>query len=183
MAKFKKRKTKPISDPEDSPSLKKDERTGDEENSSINTDIKKVDTPPTEDVVAESESNKKSPDPKKVHTLSDSEVSESKKKLDRLFWLRIGLATIAGIAATFLFSSIEDFEERRWSSIIFMIAVFIGSVFVGKAMRIQLASSDRKKLVTNGLGSYVFIYLFVWIVTYTIVNSGNNDMGITTPFP
>ena len=27
----------------------------------------------------------------------------------------------------------------------------------------QLPSSDRKKIVTQGIGSYVFMYLFMWI--------------------
>lgn len=100
--------------------------------------------------------------------------------MDTLFWLRVGMAVIAGAAATFMFDAIGDVEVKRWTSIGFMIIVFISSVVVAKMMRIQLASSDRKKLVTNGLGSFVFLYLFVWIVTYTLVNTGA-ETGIVTP--
>ena len=118
----------------------------------------------------------------KERTLTDAESVVSKRKLDKLFWMRIALAVIAGSAATFLFDSLEDPEERRWSSIAFMIIVFIASVFVAKSMRIKLASSDRKKIVTNGLGSYVFLYLFMWIVTYTLVYSAESgSSGIITP--
>ncbi|MFB5630848.1 MAG: hypothetical protein ACE5RN_04615 [Nitrosopumilaceae archaeon] len=109
------------------------------------------DTPPTEPVQ------------------SDQEKSYTKRKLDKLFWLRIGLAVLAGIAATFLFDTIEG-EERRWASIVFMIIVFIVSIIIAKGMNLKLPKSDRKKLVTTGIGSYIFIYLFMWILTYTIVN-------------
>ena len=111
---------------------------------------------------------------------SDQEKSYTKRKLDKLFWLRIGLAVIAGIAATFLFDSIEG-EERRWASIIFMIMIFIVSIIIAKGMNLQLPKSDRKKLVTTGIGSFIFIYLFMWILSYTIVNLPN-DSVFSIPF-
>lgn len=100
---------------------------------------------------------------------SDQEKSYTKRKLDKLFWLRIGLAVLAGIAATFLFDSIEG-EDRRWASIVFMIIIFIVSIIIAKGMNLKLPKSDRKKLVTTGIGSFIFIYLFMWILSYTIVN-------------
>ena len=111
---------------------------------------------------------------------NEEEKSYTKTKLDRLFWLRIALAAIAGILATFIFEPIEG-EDRRWGSIVFMIIVFIISVGIGKKMNLQLPKSDRKKLVTTGIGSFIFIYLFMWILSYTIVNLPN-ESGISTPF-
>lgn len=111
---------------------------------------------------------------------TEEEKSHTKRKLDKLFWLRVGLAVIGGIIATFLFESVEG-EERRWSSIIFMIALFIVTVFIAKGMNLQLPKSDRKKIVTTGIGSYIFIYLFMWILTYTIVNLPD-ESGLSTPF-
>ncbi len=121
---------------------------------------------------------KDSPPPAPVQT--EQEKSYTKRKLDKLFWLRIGLAVLAGTAATFMFDSIEG-EERRWTSIVFMIIVFIVSIGIGKSMNLKLPKSDRKKLVTTGIGSYIFIYLFMWILTYTIVNLPN-DSEISIPF-
>jgi len=112
---------------------------------------------------------------------SDQEKSYTRRKLDNLFWLRVGLAVIAGTSATFIFDSIEG-EERRWASIAFMIFLFIASVFIAKGMNLHLPRSDRKKLVTTGIGSYVFIYLFMWILTYTIVNLPN-ELRISPPLP
>ena len=91
--------------------------------------------------------------------------------------MRVALAFIAGTAATFLFEDIEG-EERRWTSIAFMIILFFGTIIVAKSMKMQLPRSDRKKLVTQGIGSYVFLYLFSWILTYTLVHAGSISSGI-----
>jgi len=110
-------------------------------------------------------------------TTNIAENSEKDRKLNKLFWLRVSLAIIAGTAATFIFEDIEG-EERRWSSIGFMIIIFAGTIVIAKGMKMQLPSSDRKKIVTQGIGSYIFLYLFTWIVTYTLVHAGSASNGI-----
>lgn len=112
---------------------------------------------------------------------STDEVTRRKKLLDKLFWIRIGMAAVAGLIATFLFEPIEG-EERRWASIAFMIAVFIASAVVGKGMKIGLPPSDRKKIVTTGIGSFVFIYLFMWILTYTLIHHPDIGLSPARPF-
>jgi len=156
LAKHKKKKSDPTPDPENS-------------NKKENVE-EKQDTPPTE----KEESSKDD-------TRTEEEKSETKRKLDKLFWLRIGLAVLAGTAATFLFDSIEG-EDRRWTSIGFMIIIFIISIGIAKSMNLKLPKSDRKKIVTQALGSYIFLYLFMWIVSYTLVNV-NNETITSIPFP
>ncbi len=155
MAKFKKKKSEPTPDPKDpkKESIK-------EENNEI---------PDTES------NNSETTEP-----ISQEGKTEKDKKLDKLFWLRVGFAVIAGTLATFLFEDIQG-EERRWASIVFMIIIFIVTIFIAKSMKMQLPSSDRKKIITQGIGSYIFLYLFVWILTYTIVHAGTVSTGITSP--
>ncbi|MBL7002207.1 MAG: hypothetical protein ISR80_05570 [Nitrosopumilus sp.] len=161
MAKFKKKKSEPTIEPNDS---KKE---------SIKEDP--IDIPETEK--SEPISETPSADP----PVNTAEKSEKDKKLNKLFWMRVVLAVIAGTAATFIFEDIEG-EERRWASIAFMIIVFFGTIIVAKGMKMQLPSSDRKKIVTQAIGSYIFMYLFTWILTYTLVNAGSVSTGIPTPF-
>ena len=111
---------------------------------------------------------------------NQDEQNRRKKLLDKLFWIRIGMAALGGIIATFLFESIEG-EERRWASIGFMIIVFIASAIIGKGMKIGLPHSDRKKIVTTGLGTYVFLYLFMWILSYTLVHLPATGAAIQSP--
>ena len=122
------------------------------------TDISEI--PPTQPVVSEEQQN------------------ITKKRTNMLFWLRIGFALIGGAIATFLFEGIEDSEEHRWTSIIFMIALFIITCFIAKGMKINFPKSDRKKLVTTGIGSFIFMYLFAWIMTYTLLNLPKEDFSL-----
>ena len=156
MAKFKKKKSEPTADSNDS----KNESVED-----IPTDV------------PQTEKSKPVPITPSEPSVSVAEKSEKDRKLNQLFWLRVALAIIAGISATFIFEDIEG-EERRWASIGFMIGIFFATVIVAKSMKMQLPSSDRKKIVTQAIGSYVFLYLFSWIVSYTLTHLGNAGGGI-----
>jgi hypothetical protein len=125
-------------------------------------------TEPSSDAEVQKESNE---------TFEDK--SATKKLTDRLFWMRVVLAVIGGVIATFAFEDIADVEEKRWTSIGFMIMLFIATAIIAKTWRIRI--QNKKKYVTTGIGSFVFIYLFVWIVSYTLVNSASSPSLI--PFP
>ena len=110
---------------------------------------------------------------------SAEDKSATKKLTDRLFWMRVVFSVIGGIVATFVFEDIEDVEEKRWTSIGFMIMLFIATAIIAKSWRIRIP--NRKKYITTGIGSFVFLYLFTWIVSFTIVNLGTSSSVI--PFP
>ena len=151
MAKFKKKKSQPTEGSNDSKKeLSKDEIS----------DIPEI----------EGKTSPKAPSAEPA--INEAERNEKDRKLNKLFWMRVALAIIAGAAATFIFEDIEG-EERRWSSIGFMVILFFVTIMVAKGMKMQLPRSDRKKLVTQGIGSYIFMYLFTWILTYTLVNAGS----------
>ncbi len=175
MARFKKRKSKPTSgsgggrsDRQAEPPAR-DDVAGGAESEPPPAAAKPASSAPTD-----GGEDAKAPEPPPE---SELQRSEKERKLNLLFWMRVTLAVAAGTAATFVFADIEG-EDRRWASIAFMIILFIGTVFVAKGMKMQLPSSDRKKIVTQGLGSYVFLYLFVWIVSYTLVNLERVQSGI-----
>ena len=126
---------------------------------------------PTEEVPPVEKSEEK-PDP----TEDPVDKSATKKLTDRLFWLRIALANIGGVIATFAFEDIADVEEKRWTSIGFMIMLFIATAIIAKGWKIRIA--NKKKYVTTGIGSFVFMYQFSWIVSYTLVNSGTSQSMI-----
>ena len=110
--------------------------------------------------------------------VSDEQQDIIKKRTNTLFWMRFALALIGGAAAEFLFDGIADMEEKRWSSIIFMIGLFVATCFIAKGMKINFPRSDRKKLVTTGIGSYVFLYLFAWIMTHTMLNLPKENFSL-----
>ena len=146
------------------------------------------DTPPTEsepEEIAEVDIGEKieeEPPKKESETKKKEESAEDKsatKKLtDRLFWMRIVFAVLGGIIATFVLEDIADSEQKRWTSIGFMIMIFISTIVIAKTWGIRI---PRKKYVTTGIGSFIFLYLFSWIVSYTITNL-ETDPGVI-PFP
>ncbi len=156
MAKFKKKKSQPTEGSGDSKKELSKEKTSD---------------------IPEIESKTTPETPSGEPAINEAERDEKDRKLNKLFWMRVALAIIAGTAATFIFEDIEG-EERRWSSIGFMIIVFFATIMVAKSMKMQLPRSDRKKLVTQGIGSYIFMYLFTWILSYTLVNVESISNGI-----
>ena len=174
LARFKKKKKyRPEPDPKDS------------ENKDIPTEF--TDKPPTE---TESEDNltgkwtpepeQKDQPPQKPPTDGDDPIDKSatKKLTDRLFWMRIAFSIIGRVVATYVFDDIADVEEKRWTSIGFMIMLFIATAIIAKSWRIKIA--NKKKYVTTGIGSFVFLYLFFWIMSYTLIHAG--DTGGIVPF-
>ena len=127
----------------------------------------------------EEESPNKESKPKEVEE-SAEDKSATKKLTDRLFWMRVVFAVIGGIIATFAFDDIQDVEEKRWTSIGFMIMLFIATAIIAKSWKIRMP--NRKKYITTGIGSFVFLYLFVWIVSYTFVYTSTSSSSII-PFP
>ena len=156
MAKFKKKISEPTPDTNDSK-------------------IESIDEKPSD--IPEIAKSEPTPVDPKNPPVSAAEKSEKDRKLNKLYWMRVVLAVIAGTSATFIFADIEG-EERRWASIGYMIILFFVSILVAKGMKMQLPHSDRKKLVTQAIGSYVFLYLFTWIVSHTLIHSGSITNGI-----
>ena len=139
-------------------------------------------TEPEPELESESKIETKSTDTSKIPptqpAVSEEQQNITKKRTNMLFWLRIGFALIGGVIATFLFEGIEDSEEHRWLSITFMIVLFLVTCFIAKGMKINFPKSDRKKLVTTGIGSFIFLYLFAWIMTYTLLNLPRDDLSM-----
>ena len=135
-----------------------------EENNDLPESTEEV--PPTETSESTPEPTEEAPPVEKTDEKPDPtedpvDKSATKKLTDRLFWLRIAVANIGGVIATFAFEDIADVEEKRWTSIGFMIMLFIGTAIVAKSWKIRIA--NKKKYVTTGIGSFVFMYLFSWI--------------------
>jgi len=142
----------------------------------------KTEPEPEPELESESKTEAKSTDTSEIPptppAISEEQQNITKKRTNMLFWMRIGFALIGGAIATFLFEGIEDSEEHRWTSIIFMIVLFIITCFIAKGMKINFPKSDRKKLVTTGIGSFIFMYLFAWIMTYTLLNLPRDDFSL-----
>ncbi len=87
---------------------------------------------------------------------------------DKIFWIRIGFAVLAGIisgALGFLSNNPQAFRGIGIGFLLYFITYIIARIAFGKRMPI----SEHRKLVTTGMGAYVFMFLTVWILYNTYV--------------
>ncbi|MGB9124148.1 MAG: hypothetical protein WA833_01495 [Nitrosotalea sp.] len=99
---------------------------------------------------------------------AQTEESRIKSGLDKLFWLRVGLAVLAGTISAIIGNSIQS--HRGILGLGIMITLFIVSVGIAKSMRIPILPSDKKKLITTGYGSYALMFIFSWILVTTLTH-------------
>jgi uncharacterized membrane protein len=109
-----------------------------------------------------------------VEPSSQTEESKVKGRLDKLFWLRVGLGILAGTLSALIGNPIESYRIVLGFGI--MIILFIVSYVIAKSMKIQIAATEKKKLITTGYGSYFLMFIFSWILVNTLIHP---DVGIT----
>lgn len=99
---------------------------------------------------------------------AQTEESRIKSGLDKLFWLRVGLAWLAGTLSAIIGNSMQS--HRGILGLGIMITLFIVSIGIAKSMRIPILPSDKKKLITTGYGSYALMFIFSWILVTTLTH-------------
>jgi len=86
---------------------------------------------------------------------------------NKLFWLRVVFAIFAG-----LFSGVMNFSnESAFFGVLTIILFYLLSYFIGKYY-IFSGKVDSSSLFTTGIGTYIMLSLFVWILYYTLHISG-----------
>ncbi|MDE1825972.1 MAG: Rab5-interacting family protein [Thaumarchaeota archaeon] len=107
--------------------------------------------------------------PEEPRTMETDE-SRIKSGLDKVFWLRVGLGILAGTISAIIGSTMSHAHERAYTGLGIVIVLFIISYGIAKSLRVPLPSSDKRKLVMTGIGSYFLMFLVSWILVYTIIN-------------
>lgn len=102
-----------------------------------------------------------------------TDESRVKSGLGKLFWLRVGMGVISGALSAVIGSNQALFSEessRIGLGFGIMILLFVVSYVIAKSMRIPIAATDKKKLVTTGYGSYFLMFIFCWILVNTLIH-------------
>ncbi|NHI04118.1 hypothetical protein DYY67_1493 [Candidatus Nitrosotalea sp. TS] len=100
----------------------------------------------------------------------ETDESRIKSGLDKVFWLRVGLGILAGTISAIIGSTMLHAHERAYTGLGIVIVLFIISYGIAKSLRVPLPSSDKRKLIMTGIGSYFLMFLVSWILVYTIIN-------------
>ncbi len=89
---------------------------------------------------------------------------------DKLYWTRIGLAAVAGVGTQLLNQS-YDFG---WS---FGISIGIGVYLISYYLAFYgwyrgMPREQQGKIYTTGVGGFVMVFLFAWMLCFTLQISG-----------
>jgi len=81
---------------------------------------------------------------------------------DKIFWLRVGLGGVTGLASEILFGS--DYT----SSVLLALIVYLASFYLVRSVwGSQFKPNEVNKMYTAGIGSFVLLFLFLYIFLFT----------------
>lgn len=83
--------------------------------------------------------------------------------LDKVYWMRVSLGVVAGTVANFLFHA--DYLDGILIGILF----YLASYYIGRYLWFKsITPENLTKLYTQGLGSYIMLFLFTWLLLFTL---------------
>ena len=106
-----------------------------------------------------------------------TDESKVKRGLDKVFWIRVGLGVLAGTLSAIIGQPITIESNRVVLGFGIMIVLFIVSYVIAKGLRIPIAITEKKKLITTGYGSYFLMFIFSWILVNTLLHP---EIGIAS---
>jgi hypothetical protein len=81
---------------------------------------------------------------------------------DKIYWSRVILGMITGIAAAFISAS-DSYNGIVLGLLIYLVSYYVIRLLWGKRFKPQ----EMQKVYTTGLGTYVMLYLFFWLLLFT----------------
>jgi hypothetical protein len=99
-----------------------------------------------------------------------------RQRFQTLAWVRYGLGLVAGLIAGLIqFSPPGVFNSNSYADIYLAVFIYIGSYYLAKyGMKIPLPYKDRNKLITQGIGGFIMMFLFLWVIYTTYCFSSGN---------
>jgi hypothetical protein len=86
--------------------------------------------------------------------------------LDKLYWTRISLGVLAAFAAEAIFrASGSDYSN----GLLVGVLIYLASYYVARYRWFRKVEADKvSKVYTIGVGGYTIIFLFFWILLFTL---------------
>ncbi len=82
---------------------------------------------------------------------------------DKIYWFRVVMGAVAGTLADLFFGS--DYTN----GILIALILFLGSYYASRYLwGKSFTKAQMTKLYTTGMGSYVMLFLFSWLLLFTL---------------
>jgi hypothetical protein len=86
---------------------------------------------------------------------------------DKVYWMRIGLGILFGVAAEYILGA--NSSEIVYYGLSLGILGYLVSYYLARLVWFRkLDRSNTSKVYTTGIGAYVGMYLFTWVLLFTI---------------
>ena len=110
-----------------------------------------------------------------VPAIPPLDPASQRQRLGWLAWMRMGFGALSGLVSGALglvspltLSSTVQFNDNAWYGVYIAIFVYIITYYIAKYTILKgIAQKDRNALFTKGIGSYVMVFLFTWIIINT----------------
>ena len=98
-----------------------------------------------------------------------------RQRLSLLAWFRVGLGALAGVLSGILGLITVNFDpshpqpnQNAYYGIYVAILIYVLSYYIAKYWLLTgLPAKDKNKLITQGIGSYIMMFIFIWILYNT----------------
>ncbi len=90
---------------------------------------------------------------------------------DKIYWLRVAFGILTGLTAGLLgyLGPVQPGAER---GVILAIAVYAITYYIGRyRIAKEIKENEVRKVITSGLGSYIILFLFTWILYNTLISA------------
>ena len=94
-----------------------------------------------------------------------------------LAWLRVGFGALAGVIAGIagfvtpvsVAAGLATANQNAYYGFYVAIIVFLGSYYLAKYRILKgIAPKDKNRLITQGIGSFIIMFIFTWILINTL---------------
>lgn len=94
---------------------------------------------------------------------------------EKLFWFRSGLGAVTGVAAQVVFGS-DYYNGVVLGLLVYLLSYYFARFVWGK----NLTRREMGKLYTSGIGTFVMLYLFLWLLLFTV---GVHSLALVLSLP
>lgn len=90
-------------------------------------------------------------------------VKVESNRWNRIFWIRIALGIISGLLSGLLKFTVPH-NPKAYLGLFIAFIIYFASIYYAKFTIRDIPKEERYKLVTTGMGSFILLFLFVWIL-------------------
>ena len=90
--------------------------------------------------------------------------------LDKLYWLRVAAGVLSGVFATLL-GFVSANQPEAYKGVILALAIYALTSYAARYHMFKNAAVSLRKIYTHGIGSFIMLFLFTWILLNTLITA------------